>query len=189
MGLYLASDTATGLLRESTMSDGPGLKGNIEASAKVLHSLFTGLDRAILVHAARVRSSTFRDNAEGVYADQLIFTNNRLTGNGPVANGQDAVVSGYEVAAAGNVLRDNRGHGISTQRGTLLGNDIRGQAKDGIHVVRPAGEPDLVVRRNQVIGNGGWGIDAPRGVITAAGGNVARDNAVGQCRGVTCSAE
>lgn len=122
-------------------------------------------------------------------SETLTATRNRFVGN----RGPATVRSTFSTFATGNVLIGNAGIGFDSRGGRFEGNVIREQGGSGItyHDNRFDDTDPISLGSNRVIDGAGWGIDATQDAgddkIADLGGNIARGNTLGQCRGVTCT--
>jgi parallel beta-helix repeat protein len=128
----------------------------------VVGSTFTNLPNGAIVgeladRTHRVSGSTFRQSGVAVQGSSLEITNSTFARNTTGVLVDDPAGS----SLTGNVVRDNTEQGIYT-----TGNG-------------------LALRNNTAVRNGGYGIHAP--AANDLGGNVARNNGLGNCVGLTCS--
>ncbi|WP_338080594.1 right-handed parallel beta-helix repeat-containing protein [Corallococcus exiguus] len=84
--------------------------------------------------------------------------------------------------ASGLTLSDRAGPSGGTLTGIVRGNQFLSNDGDGLRVVPPS-TPTVI--NNVALGNAGFGIYAP--TAFDGGGNVARNNAAGDCVGIVCS--
>ncbi|MBN8227967.1 right-handed parallel beta-helix repeat-containing protein [Corallococcus macrosporus] len=141
----------------------------------------------------RFEDSLLTDNAAFAPAIQPVWETNRLAMVNTLAtrNGLGLRTAALTVYLEGNTFHDNAaGLTLSDLQtsspvpltGIVRGNQFLSNDGDGLRV-EPPGTPTLI--NNVALGNAGVGIDAP--TAFNGGGNVARDNAGGDCVGILCS--
>ncbi|NPC69657.1 right-handed parallel beta-helix repeat-containing protein [Corallococcus exiguus] len=141
----------------------------------------------------RFENSLIANNAAFAPADRPVWETNRLAmiNTLAVSNGLGLQVTALTVYVDGNTFYDNGG-GLTLSdlpapvpvplTGIVRGNQFLSNDGDGLRV-QPPSTPTVL--NNVALGNAGFGIYAP--TAFDGDGNVARDNAAGDCVGIVCS--